>query len=134
MSKGEGRFITVKFTEDIISEVNPLIQGKKELKTGFSVSGSSTGSLANLIDGNTGSVWGHYSASNYVQVTVPNDIRFTNGFKIYVGASSRPTGYIVSVSDNGSTYTAIKTGSIAQVTGWQEFMLDLPIRNRYIRV
>jgi hypothetical protein len=138
MSKGEGRFITVKFTEDLTSVIDTSLQAYKELKTGITVSGSSTGSLANLLDNNTGTVWGHYSASNFIQIDLQADLnnikRFIKGFKVYVGASGRPTGYTISTSNDNITYTTAKTGTIAQATGWQEFLLDAPIKTRYARV
>jgi len=138
MSKSEGRFITIKFTEDLTSVIDTSLQAYKELKTGITVSGSSTGSLANLLDNNTGTVWGHYSASNFIQIDLQADLnnikRFIKGFKVYVGASGRPTGYTISTSNDNITYTTAKTGTIAQATGWQEFLLDAPIKTRYARV
>ena len=138
MSKGLGQKITVKFTEDLTSVIDTSLQAYKELKTGITVSGSSIGSLANLLDNNTGTVWGHYSTSNFIQIDLQADLnnikRFIKGFKVYVGASGRPTGYTISTSNDNITYTTAKTGTIAQATGWQEFLLDAPIKTRYARV
>ena len=138
MSKGLGQKITIKFTEELTSVIDTSLQAYKELKTGITVSGSSTGSLANLLDNNTGTVWGHYSASNFIQIDLQADLnnikRFIKGFKVYIGASGRPTGYTISTSNDNITYTTAKTGTIAQATGWQEFLLDAPIKTRYARV
>ena len=68
MSKGLGQKITVKFTEDLTSVIDTSLQAYKELKTGITVSGSSIGSLANLLDNNTSTVWGHNIASNFIQI------------------------------------------------------------------
>ena len=46
--------IAIKFTEDLVGAIGTSFQTRKELKTGIIVSGTSTGSLANLTDGNTG--------------------------------------------------------------------------------
>lgn len=138
MSKSKGQKITVQFTEDITSVVNTNAQARVEYKKGITVSGTSTGSLANLLDNNLTNTWGHYSVSNFIQTDMQNDIsdikRFLHGFKVHIGASSRPTSYTISISDNGSTYTPIKNDTIPQSAGWHEFILDTPVKTRYARV
>ena len=138
MSKGEGKKIGIKFTENITSVVNALAQARVELKSGVTVSGTSTGSLANLLDGNLSNTWGHYSVSNFIQVDLQANLkdikRFANGFKIHIGASSRPLNYVFSVSDNGTAYSNIKSGNIPQITGWHEFLLDAPVKTRFVRI
>ena len=54
-------------------------------------------------------------------------------FKVYSGASYRPSSYTLSVSDDGVTYIQLKP-TIPALTGWHELLLDAPVKTRFVRV
>jgi hypothetical protein len=137
MSKSEGRFITVKFTEPITSTPNVMAQVREERQDlVISANGSYSGTypISNVLDGNTGTYWQSRSTANYIQIDLAQSARFVHGFKVYSGASYRPSNYTLSVSDDGTTYTTVKTDTIPAVTGWHELLLDAPVKTRFVRI
>lgn len=137
MSKSEGRFITVKFTEPITSTPNVMAQVREERQDlNISANGSYSGTypISNVLDGNTGTYWQSRSTANYIQIDLAQSARFVHGFKVYSGASYRPSSYTLSVSDDGVTYTTVKTDTIPALTGWHELLLDAPVKTRFVRV
>lgn len=137
MSKSEGRFITVKFTEPITSTPNVMAQVREErqdLVISANGSYSDTYPISNVLDGNTGTYWQSRSTANYIQIDLAQTARFVHGFKVYSGASYRPSSYTLSVSDDGVTYTTVKTDTIPALTGWHELLLDAPVKTRFVRV
>lgn len=136
MSKSEGRFITVKFTEDVTSVINTSLQARVELQNpNYTAVGTySSDIIDRAFDGDTGTYWQSRSTGNYIQIDLAQLARFVHGFKVYAGSSYRPTNYTLSVSDDGTTYTTIKTDTIPAVTGWHELLLDAPVKARFVRV
>ena len=136
MSKSEGRFITVKFTEPITSIPNVMAQVREERQDlNYSAVGTySSNIIDRAFDGNTGTFWESRTVGNYIQIDLAKTARFVHGFKVYSGSSYRPSNYTLSVSDDGVTYTAVKTDTIPALTGWHELLLDAPVKARFVRV
>lgn len=136
MSKGLGQKITIKFTEDLTSVIDTSLQARVELQNPnyTAVGAYSSSPIVNAFDGNTGTYWESRSTGNYIQIDLAQVARFVHGFKVYAGSSYRPTNYTLSVSEDGTTYTTIKTDTIPQATGWHELLLDAPVKARYVRV
>src|SRR5690554_1493000 len=135
MSKSEGRFITVKFTEPITSIPNVMAQVREERQDlSYSAVGTYSGSIDSAFDGNTGTYWQSRSSGNYIQIVNGTISSYVHGFKVYSGSSYRPSNYTLSVSDDGVTYTTIKTDTIPALTGWHELLLDTPVKTRFVRV
>lgn len=137
MSKSEGRFITVKFTEPITSIPNVMAQVREERQDlVYSANGSygSTNVIDRAFDENTGTYWESRSTANYIQIVNSAVSSYVHGFKVYAGSSYRPSSYTLSVSDDGVTYTTVKTDTIPALTGWHELLLDAPVKTRFVRV
>lgn len=136
MSKGLGQKITIKFTEDLTSVIDTSLQARVELQNPnyTAVGAYSSSPIANAFDGDTGTYWQSRSTGNYIQIDLAQVARFVHGFKVYAGSSYRPSNYTLSVSDDGTTYTTVKTDAIPQATGWHELLLDAPVKARYVRV
>lgn len=136
MSKGEGRFVTIKFTEPITSIPNVMLQVREERQDlNYTAVGTySSNIIDRAFDGNTGTYWESRSTGNYIQIDLAQTARFVHGFKIYSGASYRPSNYTLSVSDDGVTYTTIKIDTIPALTGWHELLLDVPVKTRFVRI
>lgn len=135
MSKGLGQKITVKFTEDLTSVIDTSLQTRVELQNpNYTAVGTYSGSIDSAFDGNTGTYWQSRSTGNYIQIDLAQVARFVHGFKVYAGSSYRPSNYTLSTSEDGATYTTVKTDTIPQATGWHELLLDAPVKARYVRV
>lgn len=135
MSKGLGQKITIKFTEELTNVINTNAQARVEKQDlNILVNGTYSGSAADLIDGNVSSLWQSRSTGNYIQIDLAQSARFVHGFKVYAGSSYRPSNYTLSVSEDGTTYTTIKTDTIPQATGWHELLLDAPVKARFVRI
>lgn len=136
MSKSKGQKITVQFTEDITSVVNTNAQARVERQDlPYTAVGTySSNVIDRAFDGNTGTYWESRSTGNYIQIDLAQVARFVHGFKVYAGSSYRPSNYLLSISDDGVTYTNIKTDSIPQATGWHELLLDTPVKTRFVRI
>lgn len=136
MSKAQGKLITIKFTEPITSIPNIMAQAREERQDlNYTAVGTySSNIIDRAFDGDTGTYWQSRSTGNYIQIDLAQTARFVHGFKVYSGASYRPSNYTLSVSDDGVTYTTIKTDTIPALTGWHELLLDAPIKTRFVRV
>lgn len=136
MSKGLGQKITIKFTEELTSVIDTSLQARVELQNpNYTAVGTySSNIIDRAFDGNTGTYWESRTVGNYIQIDLAQAARFVHGFKVYAGASYRPTNYTLSVSDDGTTYTTVKTDTIPQATGWHELLLDAPVKARFVRV
>jgi hypothetical protein len=136
MSKGLGQKITIKFTEELTSVIDTSLQARVELQNpNYTAVGTySSNIIDRAFDGNTGTYWESRTVGNYIQIDLAQAARFVHGFKVYAGASYRPTNYTLSVSDDGTTYTTVKTDTIPQATGWHELLLDAPVKTRFVRV
>ena len=137
MSKGEGKIVTVKFTQPITGGANPNVQSTKESQDGiWSASGTygSTNVVERAKDGNTGTYWESRTTANYVQVDLRKVSSYLHGIKVYCGSSYRPNGYTISVSEDGVVFNQVGTGSILAQTGWQTFSLDSYYAANFIRI
>ncbi|HZJ98904.1 MAG TPA: discoidin domain-containing protein [Tissierellaceae bacterium] len=136
MSKGLGQKITIKFTEDLTSVIDTSLQTRVELQNpNYTAVGTySSNIIDRAFDGNTGTYWESRTVGNYIQIDLAQAARFVHGFKVYAGASYRPSNYTLSTSEDGTTYTTVKTDTIPQATGWHELLLDAPVKARFVRV
>lgn len=136
MSKGLGQKITIKFTEELTSVIDTSLQARVELQNpNYTAVGTySSNIIDRAFDGNTGTYWESRTVGNYIQIDLAQAARFVHGFKVYAGSSYRPSNYTLSVSDDGTTYTTVKTDTIPQATGWHELLLDAPVKTRFVRV
>lgn len=136
MSKGDGQKIAVKFTENIISDINTNSQLMVETQDGIWTAIGTYGST-NIIDrakdANLSTYW-ESRAANYVQVDLRQVSAFIHGIKVYCGASYRPTTYTISVSMDGITYNQVATGSVVAATGWQTFLIGAYTRANFVRI
>lgn len=133
MSKGLGRKIAIKFTEDIINLVETIKTPGESINGKFTANGTYTGSLVNnVIDGSTSTYWESRTTGNYIQVEVGN-VELA-GFSIYKGSSYRPSTYTLEASDDGVNFTSVKSGSFVASTGWETVTLDVPIAPLAIRL
>lgn len=135
MSKAEGKKIAVKFTEPITGGINHATQSTKETQEGdWTVNGTYSGSADSMKDGNINTYWESRTTANYVQINLGQIAGFLHGIKIYCGSSYRPSSYTISVSDDGTNFTQIATGSILAQTGWQTINLESYVSANFARI
>jgi hypothetical protein len=129
--KGRGAKIAIQFTDDILNE--PVKRGEEESQEGtWTANGTYSGTVDTAKDGNLTTYWQSRNAANYIQIAVPGML--LAGFSVYKGDSYRPTTYNLETSDDGATYTSIKTGSFIAATGWEKITLAERVTTNYIRV
>ncbi len=131
MSKSLGQKIAIKFTEPLTITNKPIIQYETQDGT-WTANGTYGGSADTARDADTGTYWQSRSTANYIQIIRPGTKIV--GLKVYKGSSYRPSSYTLRTSDDGTTYTDVKTGGFAASTGWETAMFDAPIESDYLRI
>lgn len=134
MSKGQGKLIGIKFTENLIGDVsgltpNPVGGVGYTRLIGATVTASSTptpvgNSHTNVVDGDVATCWypSAYVGVSWLNFRLAEAARRT-GFRYYVGHSTfYPTAFNISGSNDGSTFTTLGsfTGGTSTV-GWHEY-------------
>lgn len=137
MSKGEGRKIAIKFTDDLIGDVSgmnpkPIAPGNYFKPTGIATASSqySSYSPTRAFDNNESSYWyTRESGTQWIQIQLEEPL-FSSGFRWYIGGRYRPNGFEFQGSNDGISWDNLLTSSSENTTGWQEF--DAPIAGPYI--
>jgi len=133
MSKAEGRKIIIDFTMPLIGII-ATPSSLVEVQDGDWIASNTREpySVGNAKDGNVGTYWRTNSTGQYIQITRPNTALC--GFKIYKGTGFRPAGYTLQISNDGITYTDVKSGSFIDTSGWETIDLNTTVDAYYIRV
>lgn len=131
MSKSIGQKIAIKFTEPLTITNPPLIQYETQ-DGAWTANGTYSGTADSARDGDIGTYWQSRSTSNYIQIVRPGTKIF--GLKVYKGSSYRPSSFALRSSEDGVTYTDVKSGGFAAATGWETVMFDAPVESDYFRI
>jgi hypothetical protein len=124
MSKADGLKIGIKFTEDLVGNIdglNPPVgytYGTNDLSQGkaVTVGNASYGAGANAVDGNNGTYWGTYSTLPWWISIDLGEIKKSTGFYILQSnASYRAKDYVVLGSNDGTNFTQISTGQLENI-------------------
>lgn len=135
MSKGLGRKIAIKFTEEItVFSETPLtdITTNQGILTALGTYGT-TNVVNRLKDGSTSTYWETRTTSNYVRIDY-NEPKIVKSVRWYTGSSYRPSTFRIEKSDNGVDFTTALEGTSGAVTGWQQFDFVEPITAQYLRI
>ena len=128
MSKADGQYIGIQFTEEIISDMDAILgyifkDGAQDCIAYVSSQYSSYGA-SNLIDGDTSTYWLIYPipANTYVRFTLP-EARVVNAVKMWLKINNYPKTFEIYGSNDNTNYT--KLGEVLSanvtVTGWYTF-------------
>lgn len=142
MSKGEGKKITIKFTEDLVGDVSGLTPipvgyraGDVDVAQGkaVTVGNASYGAGASAVDGNNSSYWGTYSTLPWWIIIDLVETKKTAGFYILQSnASYRAKTYTIEGSNDSGIWFTIQTGELDNIT---EQTIEYPASDyRYIRL
>lgn len=124
MSKSDGLKIGIRFTEDLIGNIDGLnppvgyVMGTNDLAQGktVTVGNASYGAGANAVDGNASTYWGTYSTLPWWISVDLGEIKKSAGFYILQSnASYRAKDYVVLGSNDGTSFTQISTGQLENI-------------------
>lgn len=139
MSKADGRYISIKFTEAITSSLDAVYGYAYRPLTHDNVTtlnqyDANTGPLC-LKNGLTTDYWRGTSTVNWIQVRL-NAPKIATGFRWYIGnAAYRPLTFTVSGSDDGIDWLLLSgTLSGTATIGWQVFSFENSTKYEYYRI
>ena len=124
MSKSDGLKIGIKFTEDLVGNINGLnppvgyVAGTTDLAQGktVAVGNAGYGAGSNAVDGNNNTYWGTYSTLPWWISIDLGEIKKSAGFYILQSnASYRAKDYVVLGSNDGTNFTQISTGQLENI-------------------
>lgn len=126
MSKADGQYIAIKFTDPITSDCAVIYSADyQQITTGTLTvlnQYSAGEGVTKLNDGNTATDWAGISAINWINCQF-SAAKVISAFKWYVGnVNYAPKTFTVSGSNNGTTFTQL-SGTLTGVNtlGWQAF-------------
>ena len=143
MSKADGQYIGVKFTDAITSDptgVTPSpVGGSKDAVASIAeIVGSSEYSAHyddDFIDGSTSTYWRPSSTSGQYAVFTLAEARAIIKFRLYVGNTTyRPTTFTLKGSNDGTNYTTVLSDTCTSSRGWQEFSFENATTYLYYRM
>lgn len=139
MSKGEGKKITIKFTEDLVGDVSGT-EGQVPKKLNI-ISATSSSQFSNdfkpdfAIDGNVATRWAslNKAGTQYIQfdLGIPRKIE---RIKAMCGSGYIPETFNILVSSDGNNFTTISTGKTISVADTLVEFAFVAIDCRYIRL
>lgn len=134
MSKGEGRKVAIKFTEELVGLGVTPTEGYPELKVESAIMTassqySSTYSPDKAFDGNISTYWDtRQSVPQWIQAQLATAVALTR-FRWYVG-SYAPNGFLLQGSNDGFNWDTLFQGESTSATGWKEFIF--PNSGKYL--
>ena len=142
MSKADGQYIAIRFTEALTGDSSGLtpspVGGTEERVAEISnIIGSSqysTYAPERFIDSDTSTYWRPSSVSGQYAVFTLTQQQAVIRFRIYVGNTTyRPNTFTLSGSNDGETYTVVYSGTCTSTSGWQEFDFANDDKYKYYR-
>lgn len=142
MSKEDGKYIGIRFSEEITSNLSAILgytfkEGAQDCAAYVSSQYSSYGA-ANLIDGNAATVWIQYpvSVGTYALFTL-SSARICAAIRMYLYTSFYPSSFEVYGSNDNSEFTklgdTISSGTIS-TTGYYTYTFANSIAYTYYKV
>lgn len=136
--KADGRYIGIKFTEEITTNLAASIGYAYETIVGTVTTlnyYSSSYPASNLNDGSTEGYWRGTTAVNWIKVQY-STAKVARGFRWYIpNASYYPITFTISGSNDDSVWTQLgDTFTGTSTTGWQEFTFANTTAYLYYRI
>lgn len=120
MSKGEGKKIAIKFTEDINIEENTINIPTYDTTYTGTASASATQTYAkNAFDGSTGNYWWLSGTSGWIKFELPQAENITR-FKWYP-YNAKPKNFTLSGSNDNVNWDILYSGQSENLGSWIEF-------------
>lgn len=141
MSKGLGQKLAIKFTEDLVGDVDINNVTYSSEKISFARITLTTNSSSNYGNGLDSIYDGSLSTYFGTITALPNWIRFevmgdypVNKLRFYNGASYRPNAFTFEGSHDGSSWVSLYSGNMPNATGWVEHTFENTTVYRYYRL
>lgn len=139
MSKGEGRYIGIKFTEELIGDVSGLDVSTTYIETllnkGTILASNTQGTQVPnyCVDGSTSTRWEtRATLPQWIQIYIGKPVAITK-MRLYSGSSYRPNAFELLGSNNGNNFDVVYEGACTNSTGWKEFTFENDIKYSFYR-
>lgn len=139
MSKGDGKYIGIKFTEDLVGDVSGLDVSTTFIETlvnkGTVVASNTQGTQVPnyCFDGSTSTYWETRAVlPQWIELYIGRPVAITK-MRLYSGSSYRPYSFELQGSNDGETFDLIYDGNCAPSTGWKEFNFENDIKYSFYR-
>lgn len=127
MSKADGQYIAIRFTEKITSDPSGLAPAPiggygYASKDGTATASASTNPASNMVDGNTSTYWYQTNAAGmWIQLQL-STAKIATGMRWHMNsASSGFKDFVLSGSNDGTNFTQLGSFTDTSVAGWKEF-------------